>query len=496
VKQTDSRDARPALIFNDASRAETHERRRKSTQEMKDPVLDSLPPPSAGDDFARVRELVGKSRIKAVVLDDDPTGTQTMHGVDVLADWSVPSLARALADPGPCFFVLTNTRSLPAPEAAALIREIAANLSAAGAETGTDFAVVSRSDSTLRGHFAVELAALERGLDGAIDGIIVVPAFFEGGRYTIDNVHYVAEGDRLVPAAETEFARDKTFGYRHSNLREWIEEKTGGAARAGDVASIDIATLRGPNGAERVRRRLLELPRGAFLVVNAAAYADLEVFVHGLLRTEAAGRRYLFRTAASFVRVRAGIESRPLLGASEISGSGPVGGLVVVGSYIGKTTAQLESALTLPSAAGIEVVVDRLAETVSRATEIGRVAAAALGAMRAGRHAVVFTSRAHESALGTAGDLKAGRIVSNALVEIVRAIPERPRVLIAKGGITSSDVAIHGLGMRRARVLGQAAPGVPVWEMGPETRFPGIRYVVWPGNVGAPDALRELIRLT
>jgi len=458
---------------------------------MQDPILDSLPAAAAGDDFARVRELVGASRTKLVVLDDDPTGTQTMHGVDVLADWSVPSLAAALADPRPCFFVLTNTRSLPESDAAALVRGVAANLAAAAA--GTDLAVASRSDSTLRGHFAAELEALEQGLGRPVDAKIVIPAFLEGGRYTVGNVHYVDDGGRLVPAAETEFARDATFGYRHSNLTEWVEEKTGGAVRSGDVAAVGIDALRSPDGAARVLRQLLALPRGAFLVVNAAAYSDLEVFVHGLLRAEAAGRRYLFRTAASFVRVRAGLHPRPLLRPSEICGHGPEGGLLVVGSYVGKTTAQLASVLALAGVAGIEVAVGRLAERASRAQEERRVAASAAAAIRAGRHAVVFTSRALESALGRAGDLWTGQIVSATLATIVRTVPCRPRFLIAKGGITSSDVATGGLGMRRARVLGQAAPGVPVWKLGPETRFPGLVYVVWPGNVGGPDALRDLV---
>ena len=229
------------------------------------------------------------------------------------------------------------------------------------------------------------------------------------------------------------------------------------------------------------------------MVVNAAAYSDLEVFAHGLLQAEAAGRRYLLRTAASFVRVLAGIEPRPLLDPSEIGGMGTGGGLIVVGSFTGRTTAQLESLLTLAGVVGIEVVVDRLAEATARGEEVGRVAAAAMEAMRGGRHAVVFTSRGRETAIGKAGDLKAGEIVSSALVGIVRMISAQPRFLIAKGGITSSAVATGGLGMRRALVLGQAAPGVPVWRMGPETRFPGIAYVVWPGNVGSPDSLRQLV---
>ena len=457
-------------------------------------VLASLPQPAAGDAFERVRRQVGEGRTKTVVLDDDPTGTQTVHGVDVLADWSVPSLAAALADPRPCFFVLTNTRSLPATEAAALVLEATRNLSAAARAAGVDVAVLSRADSTLRGHFAAEMDAIERGLGVPIDARIVIPAFFEGGRYTIGNVHYVAEGETLVPAGQTEFARDRTFGYRNSDLTRWIEEATGGSVRACDVAWVDLATLRAPGGAAAVRARLMDLPRGAHLVVNAAAYPDLEVFTEGLLGAEAAGRRYLVRTAASFVRVRAALEPREPMTPGEALGPGAGGGLVVVGSYTRRTTLQLKALLELPGVEATEVAVDALAAPGSRGEEILRCANAARKALCAGRHAVLFTSRKHESALGSAGDLDAGRTVSDALVRIVRAIPERPRFLIGKGGITSCDLAIGALGMRRATVLGQASPGVPVWEMGPETRHPGMRLVVWPGNVGEPGALRDLVR--
>lgn len=457
-------------------------------------VIDLLPPPAGGHDFSVVRQRVESSGSKVIVLDDDPTGTQTVHGVDVLADWSTESLAAALSDPRPCFYVLTNTRSMSGEQASAVVREVAQNLTAAGRLTGVAFSVISRGDSTLRGYFAEEIGAIEAGLGIAFDGKIVIPAFFEGGRYTLDNVHYVADGGQLVPAAETEFARDRTFGYSHSNLPEWIEEKTRGAVPAKAVASVSISTLRKPGGSDAVREALLSLPQGSFLVVNAAAYPDLEVFTRGLLEAEAAGKRYLLRTAASFVRVRAALGPRELLTPGEIVDANAPGGLIVVGSYVRKTTQQLELLLDLANTLGIEVSVDRLGAATERTEEVSRVADAAREAVRAGKHAVVFTSRRQESAIGSAGELKAGHIVSNALVAIVSRIAERPRFLIAKGGITSSDVAVHGLGMRRSRVVGQASPGVPVWELGPETRFPGTKYIVWPGNVGEPTALRDLVR--
>jgi uncharacterized protein YgbK (DUF1537 family) len=83
--------------------------------------------------------------------------------------------------------------------------------------------------------------------------------------------------------------------------------------------------------------------------------------------------------------------------------------------------------------------------------------------------------------------------VSDALISLVQHLAVAPRYLIAKGGITSSDIATQGLGVRRALVLGQALPGVPVWQLGVEARFPGLGYVVFPGNVGADTALAELI---
>ncbi len=457
-------------------------------------ALEALPPAASCDHFVHVLRLLGASTVKAVVLDDDPTGTQTVHGIDVLADWSIPALAAALAEPGPCFFVLTNSRGMSGDRAAEVNREIVANLREAGRLAGREFVVVSRSDSTLRGHFAVELCALAESLENPVDGVIVIPAFFEGGRYTVNNTHFVAEGDRLVPAAQTEYACDTTFGYTKSDLTEWIEEKTNGRVRSVDVASIGIDLLRGKDAVDRVLKKLHSLPKGAHLVVNAAAYCDLEAFAHALLLAEAAGKRYLFRTAASFVRVRSGLVSKPLLEPREYCEPTRDGGLVIAGSYTERTTAQLESLLRLPGTCPIEVQVDKLADPESRNREVSRTAGLARDAIKSGVHAVVFSSRKRESSLGLAGDLRVGSIVSDALVAVAQAVPTRPRFVIAKGGITSSDIATRGFGMRRARVLGQVSPGVPVWLMGPETRFPGMKFIVWPGNVGGPDSLRDVVR--
>ncbi len=85
--------------------------------------------------------------------------------------------------------------------------------------------------------------------------------------------------------------------------------------------------------------------------------------------------------------------------------------------------------------------------------------------------------------------------IAEALSAIVQGLTVRPRFFVAKGGSTASDIATEGLGVRRAMVLGQILPGVPVWELGPETRFPGMAYVVFPGNVGEADGVARCLSL-
>jgi uncharacterized protein YgbK (DUF1537 family) len=452
----------------------------------------ALPPEWPDDPFPAVAAAVRASGAVVVALDDDPTGTQTVHGVPVLTEWPVEALRRELASPVPAVYLLTNTRSVPLAEAQAINAEIGRNLAEAARQAGRDFVAVSRSDSTLRGHFPGEVAALAESLGRPFDAWLLVPFFEAGGRYTIGDVHYVAEGDTLVPAGETPFAQDAAFGYRASDLRAWVEEKTGGRIAAADVASISLDDIR-RGGPERVTERLLGIPRGGVCVVNAASERDLGVFVLGLLAAEARGRRYLPRTAASFVAARAGIAARPLLARAELGLPETGGGLVVVGSYGPRTSGQLGALLALPGVSAAEVDVEMLLDDARQQAEIDRVVRLIDERLARGEDVAVFTSRRLISHSDAARSLAIGRRVSDSLVAIVRGLAKRPRYLLAKGGITSSDLATKGLEVRRALVLGQIVPGVPVWRLGPESRAPGLAYIVFPGNVGGPGALAEVV---
>lgn len=452
-------------------------------------LLASLPPAWPDDLLPAIQRRVAETGRKLVVLDDDPTGTQTVHGIPVLTEWPVTRLRAELDDPGTCFYILTNSRSLPLAEAQTLNAEIGRNLTTAAQTTGRALAVVSRSDSTLRGHFPGEVDALVDALGDPVDGWLIVPYFLEGGRYTINDVHYVAEGDSLIPAGETPYAQDASFGYTASNLRNWVAEKTGGRVPAAAVARISLDDLR-QRGPDRVTEKLLALDRGAVCVVNAASYRDLEVFVLGLLEAEARGRRYLYRTAASFVRVRAGIAPHPLLTVDDLGLSGAAnGGLFVIGSYVPKSTRQFHVLRQSADMHVIEINVPELLNDEQRDAAIARTAQDATAALAAGQDTVIATSRQLVTGKSAEESLTIGRIVSTSLVAVLRAIETQPRYLVAKGGITSSDVATQGLDVKRADILGQILPGVPVWKLGPESRYPGAPYIVFPGNVGDDDAL-------
>jgi len=436
------------------------------------------------------------------VLDDDPTGVQSVHGVPVLTTWTVDDLRWALTQPSPTFYILTNSRSFPEEEAVALNREIASNLSVAATDSGTDFDVVSRSDSTLRGHYPAETDALAEALrEGGRrpDGLIICPAFFEAGRITVDDVHWVRQDGELVPAGQTEFASDHTFGYRSSDLKAWVEEKTGGRFDASEVPSVGLADLR-EGGPERLASILGGLEDGWPVVVNAVSYEDLDVFVLGLLAAEARGKRFLYRTGPSFVRARGGITEPRILGPEDLYRERPKEGhgLVLVGSYVPTTTRQLEAALALDGVRGVEMSVPRLLEPGSREDELGRVVEEVNGSL-ASSEVAVYTSRLLVTAGAGLSNFEIGASVSGALVEVMRRVDRSLPLsfVVAKGGITSSDIATKGLEVRRAEVAGPLLPPgiVPVWILPDENDFPGLPYVIFPGNVGGPDSLARAIEV-
>lgn len=464
-------------------------------------VFASLPPADAPAADALLARELEHSRVKLVVLDDDPTGVQTVHDVSVYTDWSPESMARGFAEKERLFYVLTNSRGFTVEQTTRCHREAARAAARAAKAAGVDYLIISRGDSTLRGHYPLETALLAEELakDGtAVDGEVLCPYFKEGGRFTIGNVHYVRYGDELVPAGETEFAGDKTFGYASSDLREYIQEKTAGQYPANGVTCISLEDLRAME-VDKIEQQLLAVSGFGKIVVNAVDDCDLKVFCVALYRAMAKGKRFLFRTAASFVKVMGGVSDRPLLSRDEmVTRETDRGGIVVVGSHTQKTTAQLQQLLTVPGVEAIEFDSNLVLKgEAAFEAEIDRVVRQSEALILQGKTPVCYTNRTLLTVENDTPEQALTRSVkiSQGVQALVGRLTVTPAFVVAKGGITSSDVGTKALAVKRARVMGQVRPGIPVWQTGEESRFPGIPYVIFPGNVGEESTLREAVEV-
>jgi uncharacterized protein YgbK (DUF1537 family) len=464
-------------------------------------VFAGLPAPRT--DSAALRESVRALRAAGGpligVLDDDPTGSQSVHGVQVVTVLAESAYAAALDTAAGTCFVLTNTRSLDEPAAVELNRAAARGLLAVAGRRRARLQLVSRSDSTLRGHVFAEvtaLAAAQREVSGhGCDAVLLIPAFLEAGRVTAADIHWARVGTELVPVGQTEFARDPAFGYGASDLRDFVAEKSGGAIARDQVASISLADIR-LGGPGRVAERLAAATGGAWVVVNATEYADLEAVACGMLLAGQAGQSFLLRTGPSFVRALSGLDPQPPLRGARLGRPRADGGhgLIVVGSHVGQTGRQLAALRAAGGVTSIELDVPAILGGADVVPATARRASAALGHS----DVLLYTSRAVAAGQDRSGSLAIARTVSTALADAVRAmLPAQPGWVIAKGGITSHDVATRGLGIRRAEVAGQLFPGMisvlrPV-DAAPEAI--GLPYVVFAGNVGDDGTLAQVVRI-
>lgn len=423
---------------------------------------------------------------KIIVLDDDPTGSQTVHSCLLLTCWDIETLQVGLTDNANLFFILTNTRAQPPEIAAAIVREVCQNLKQAISFAGiSNFLVVSRSDSTLRGHYPVETDVIAAEL-GPFDAHFLVPAFVEGGRVTVDSTHYLHSNGALTPVHETEFARDSVFGFQHSYLPDYVAEKTGNRIPAAQVKRLirsDIKT--------GLQNQLLQLQVNSCVVVDAEAQADLDTFATEVLSAIQQGKRFLFRSAASLLTGLAQLPPQPIP-AQEMVQYVREGkpGVFIVGSHVQKTTEQIAELLKLPAVAGIEIDVSQLQEPTGDTILLNSIVSQVESVYLQGQTPVVYTSRQELTFIDVPTRLQFGLRVSTLLTDVVKKLPPDIGYLVSKGGITSNDTLQKGLRLSTARLLGQVIPGCSMVRTGANhARFPNLPVVIFPGNVGNANAL-------
>jgi uncharacterized protein YgbK (DUF1537 family) len=455
--------------------------------------------------------------LKIVVIDDDPTGSQTVHGAPLLLRWDPDTLAAGLRHPSPLLFVLANSRALEPLAAAERVRQICRALrkalAAARREGGLEhWLVVSRGDSTLRGHCPLEAEVIAAEL-GPFAATLLVPAFLEGGRTTVEGVHLL----HGRPVHETAFARDRLFGYRTSFLPAWLEEKSQGRIMASAVGRIGLDDLEA--GAEVVRRRLLGLAAHRWVTVDAEQPQHLEALaaaVRELVTTSGEGKgdlppRFLFQSAASLLPALAALPPQPqgsrdlaeLRRRGPLPGRAPLPGLVLVGSHVPLADTQLEHLLRAPGCAGVELDVakvhrvlegplpDRLLASLERAwLERLRLVLAR------GRTPVFFTSRGELACRHAAERRALGLALAGCMARVVACLAPQLGYVISKGGITTHTLLAEGFGLAAVDLQGQLLPGLslvlaPVLAVDGVVGVQGLPVLTFPGNLGEADTLRQ-----
>lgn len=412
--------------------------------------------------------------MRTVVLDDDPTGTQAASGVRVLLQWDADAIASALSD-ADAVYLQTNSRAIDEPDAIALSERIRAEVAEAAESIGEHPLIVLRGDSTLRGHVFAESDVFA----GAEGRIVFVPAFPAGGRTTIGSVHRVRIGGEAVPAGETEFAQDPVFGFRSSNLVDWVREKGDRAAHP-----VPLAALRSSAGAAVADALAAAGPREV-VVPDAETDDDIRLIHAGIRQAIDAGAHVVVRSAATLAAVAAGAMSDGLL-SRPIATPDAAGVLVVCGSHTGASTAQISRLLDELGAETVEIPTDDARRDPEAA---GRAAAArAREALAAAGVAVLSSERVRRAEHDTLAD---GELVMRALMTATHELSREVGVIVSKGGITSAEVAATGFAVTQAYVRGQVAPGISVWDLEVDG-LPRVQVVV-PGNVGESDALVDVM---
>ena len=429
-----------------------------------------------------------------VVIDDDPTGGQTVHDIMVYTSWTKEVIVEAFQKIDSMFYIMTNSRSMTEKETTKLHQEIMKSLNYAAEVTGREYEVISRGDSTLRGHYPLETDLICANTDKIIQKELIIPFFLEGNRFTINDVHYLLEEGNLIPVGESEFSKDKSFGFKHSNLKLWIEEKTKGKFPSAEVASVSLEMLRGLDfeGIEAI----LTDERNRKIIVNAVSYMDLKVFAICYYRTLFKGVTFIVRSAASWPKTIGCFTEIPYIqGKDIVDEMCSAGGLVIIGSHVRKTTEQLQilkenndNLKYIEFNQHYAVCEEKLNQEVERVSNLANTY------IKAGNTVAIYTRRERiDLNTGSEEELKITKRIADAVTSIAENIEVKPRFVIVKGGITSSDIAVKAFRTKAACIIGQVAPGIPVWKLGKESKYPGIAYVIFPGNVGTKNTLYEIV---
>ncbi len=439
--------------------------------------------------------------MKFVVIDDDPTGSQSVHDCLLLLKWDYSTLIKGFESGSNLFFILANTRSLSENDAKLTIEEISKNLKAVitSEAYAEEIIFISRGDSTLRGHNFLEPSILNNCL-GPFDATFHIPAFIEGKRLTINGSHFVDK----TPINQTIFARDRIFGYETSNVKKLLFQKSKCQINLDDIQNLYLSDLKILNDEENniVFKTLKNLKNNKHVIVDIENYAQLKKFSL-VIKKLTKQKKFLFRTAASFISSISEKKSNPqddiFFSNLRIKNKEKsfLPGLIIVGSYVELSTLQLRNLLEINTCEPIELDVFeffRITSSQSNQNKRNFFKNKFLSEIRfsfkKGKTPVLFTSRKLMS-LDYSEQFNFFNSLALFIAELVEDLKYEIGYLISKGGITTNVILSKGLNADYVYLEGQILTGISLvtCNLKNDERLP---IVTHPGNIGTKDSLVNL----
>ena len=443
--------------------------------------------------------------MKVIVIDDDPTGSQTVNNCLLLLKWDYSTLIKGFQSKSNLFFILANTRSLSENDAKLRLVEICNALKKVISKESykEEFIFVSRGDSTLRGHNFLEPKIMNDCL-GPFDATFHIPAFIEGKRMTIDGDHFVDN----VPVSQTIFAKDKIFGYKTSNVKQLLFQKCKYQIKFNDIQNLKISELKVLESKEKniVFNKIRNLKENSHVIVDIENYSQLEKFSLSIKKLSKQ-KKFLFRTAASFISSISAVKDNPKepffysIIRRKNREKKFLPGFLVIGSYVELTTMQLKEFLEISDCIPIELDVFeflRISKLKSNQDQLvffkNKLLAQIRSILKQENTPVLFTSRKEVSLAKNDEQVNFYNSLAHFISELVSDLKNEIGYLVSKGGITSNVILSNGFNANYVYLQGQIITGVSLvtFKLENDENLP---IVTFPGNIGNQDSLVKVWRI-
>ena len=436
--------------------------------------------------------------MKIIVIDDDPTGSQSVHDCLLLLNWNYETLLKGLLSNSSLLFVLANTRSLSEKEVEKRLEEICNTLYKVYVENNIqdNLLFVSRGDSTLRGHNFLEPDLINQYL-GPFDATFHIPAFLEGNRITINGKHFV----NGVPAHKTNFAKDNIFGYETNDLKKLLYKKS--------KSKIELKNIKNLNCIEKyssyeLKNFMENLKNNTHVIVDIDKFSQLEKFSE-LIRELIKNKKFLFRTAASFLKTISNTKNikksnfyySQLRLKNKLNQFLP--GLIIIGSYTDISTKQLNNLLELNFFKAFEIDVEEFYKihlSKNRETLIFKLKKIILERIRITIKnnfiPIIFTSRKEKIIENNYLQMDFYNSLSSFIAEIVADMKYEIGYLISKGGITSNTILNSSFNIDYVYLEGQICSGISLVKAKLTNNKNDLPVITFPGNLGNDHSLTQV----